>query len=92
MSSLLYLENLKILTLSDPLVKIIDGREILPRGNEEVELRLCAVHACELIVSHARQEGKNLNSSELDYYLWVKGKDNGFRNLERHYTQDTYFY
>jgi len=86
------LRKFKILTLSDPLVKIIDGREILPRGNEEVELRLCAVHACELIVSHARQEGKNLNSSELDYYLWVKGKDNGLRNLERHYTQDTYFY
>jgi len=89
------LRKFGVLTLSDHLSKIIDNKEILPRGNEEVELRLCAIHACELIVAKARQQGHtNFNATQLDYYLWTKGKDeaDGFRQLERHYTQDTYFY
>jgi len=89
------LRKFGVLTLSDHLAKIVDSQEILPRGDEEVELRLCAVYACDLIVAEAREKGnQDLNAAKLDYYLWLKGKDEqeGFRQIERHYTQDTYYY
>lgn len=88
------LRKLNILDLIDKdLERAISSCQSLPAGSEqEIELRLCAIHACSLIVQNARRQGLDLKEMDLDYYLWLKGKDRGFREFERHYTKDTYFY
>jgi len=50
------LRKYQILVLSDSLREKIDSQQILPRGNEEIELRLCAVHACELIIEESKKK------------------------------------
>jgi len=88
------LRKFGILQLSRDLADHIDSAAPLPPGDKEVELRLCAVHACELIVKSAKQQNKEWTTGSLDHYLWYKGKDqeNGFRQVERHYTEQTNFY
>lgn len=88
------LRKLGILQIVSPsLAALIDQKRLLPAGQEEVELRLGAVHACNLIITQANKIGKDLGSCmDLDYYLWVKGKDPGFREWPRHRTIDTYYY
>jgi hypothetical protein len=64
-------------------------------SSEEIELRASAIAACEEIIKRASQKfskDMRFTSMELDYYLWTIGKDEEFRNVERHYTQDTVFY
>jgi hypothetical protein len=88
------LRKLNILQVVDKdLEQLIAKRQNLDSGDDrEIELRLCAVYACELIVRRARSKGFHFNEMDLDYYLWLKGKEPGFRNFERHYTKNTYFY
>jgi len=88
------LRKFGILKFSKSLEEHIDSGLPLPPGEEEVELRLMAVHACELILQSAKLKNLGWNSGDLDYYLWNKGKDekNGFRTIERHYSQHTLFY
>ncbi|GAM28483.1 hypothetical protein SAMD00019534_116590, partial [Acytostelium subglobosum LB1] len=84
-----------ILTLSTELAEWVDAGKELPPGEQEVELRAVAVHACRLIVNRAHSIDANHfigNQVTLDYFLWTKGKDNGFRQAERHYTKQTIFY
>jgi len=88
------LRKLGILVLSESLASHIDSRKTLPPGDEEVELRLCAVWASHLIIEEAKR--RNVphiqNTTDLDNYLWNKGKEPGFREVERHSTTDTVFY
>uniref|UniRef100_A0A6B2L9L4 Queuosine 5'-phosphate N-glycosylase/hydrolase n=1 Tax=Arcella intermedia TaxID=1963864 RepID=A0A6B2L9L4_9EUKA len=81
-----------ILRIKESLTKAIDKGDALPRGDQEVELRLCAVHAAELILDEFRKNGKEVTSTELDFFLWSVGKEKGFREVERHSTLDTYYY
>lgn len=55
-----------------------------------MELRLVAVHACELLVEKLKDRG--VTARALDHYLWRLGKEEKFRPLHRHYTVDTVFY
>jgi hypothetical protein len=64
----------------------IDAGELLPPGEEEREIRACAVHACELI---AEQLG--LPPRELDTALWNKGQGPKYKNLPRHRTRTVFY-
>ena len=65
-----------------------DGKYCLKRGNLEGEIRAVGLHCVELIV----QKRKDLNIAAVTYYLWKKGKFDGYRKFARHYTRDTIFY
>ena len=96
------LRQLGILTISDSLTSHLDSGKVLKTGPREVELRACAITACEDVLKRAREKWENNESKQsllksltvvqLDYYLWVIGKDPEFRKTERHYTRDTVFY
>ncbi len=87
-----------MLELSESLSAKVDSNEDLPRGDGEVELRCVAIAACDEIVEtwkrerQAASEGAELNSMKLDFYLWAKGKEEGFRSIARHATKDTFYY
>jgi hypothetical protein len=86
-----------VLELSETLSAKVDANEDLPRGDSEVELRCVAIAASDAIVEAATASSKtttlaDLNAMKLDYYLWHKGKDEGFRSVARHATKDTFYY
>jgi hypothetical protein len=62
----------------------IDGEELLPPGEEEEEIRACAVHACELI---AAQLG--VPPRILDTWLWNRGQEPRYKAIPRHRTRTT---
>ena len=58
----------------------IDAGEPIEHGSpEEVELRACAVHACERL---ARAAG--LTAAEVDYALWSRGRGTTYKERPRH--------
>lgn len=61
--------------------------QVLPAGAQELELRLVAVEACERLCKIS-----GWTTGELDLFLWELGKEEQFRSLHRHYTQNTVFY
>jgi hypothetical protein len=82
--------QLRILKLNASLCKQIDSGIPIPSCDErEISLRANAVWACELIMSKMNSK---LNGIDLDFYLWTMGKDERFRNVERHSTINTIFY
>ena len=52
-------------------------------------LRAAAVVACEELM---RRAGGRFNIIQLDNFLWLRGKEPGYRSKERHATRDTLFY
>lgn len=83
------LRKLGALELSARLAAHVDGGDVLPAGDDEIELRACAVAACERILAESNCK---LTALDLDHYLWTLGKEPDFRAVERHYTRDTIFY
>lgn len=80
--------------MSDKLANIVDNGNELEIGEMEIELRICAIEACEQIVKavHDTYPNQHFSCLELDYFLWTIGKDPEYRSLERHYTRGTIFY
>jgi hypothetical protein len=64
----------------------IDAEELLPPGEEEREIRGCAVHACELI---ARELG--VPPRVVDVWLWDRGQAPRYKALPRHRTRSVYY-
>jgi Queuosine salvage protein len=65
----------------------IDAGELLESGSrEEVEIRACGVHACELL--SARQD---IPARELDVALWNRGQDPRYKSRPRHRTRSVYY-
>jgi hypothetical protein len=64
----------------------IDAGELLPPGEEEREIRACAVHACELL-------GKRLGTPArlLDVALWTKGQAPRYKSVPRHRTRTVFY-
>ncbi len=58
-----------VLRYDPALAARIDAGELLPPGEEETEIRACALHACELI---ARRSG--VPPRTLDGWLWNRGQ------------------
>jgi len=91
------LRKLGILHLSDSLAQKVDNGELLPaHSEEEIELRVLSIQACEKIIETLREQHKDARElfvpAQLDYYLWTVGKEPEFRACERHATVDTVYY
>src|SRR3954452_1035903 len=75
-----------VLVYGDALAARIDSGELLPPGDEEREIRGCAVHACELI---ARELG--IPARDLDVMLWNRGQGERYKSRPRHRTRTVYY-
>jgi hypothetical protein len=75
-----------VLRYDDELAARIDSGELLPPGDEEREIRGCAVHACELI---ARELG--IPARDLDVMLWNRGQGERYKSRPRHRTRSVYY-
>jgi hypothetical protein len=60
----------------------IDREELLPPGDEESEIRACAVHACELIAARL-----TVPPRVLDTWLWNRGQGPLYKARPRHRTR-----
>ena len=75
-----------VLVYDDSLGARIDAGELLPPGEEEREIRACAVHACELI---AKDLG--VPPRTLDAWLWDRGQEPPYKERPRHRTRTVYY-
>ena len=60
--------------------------ELLPPGEEEREIRACAVHACELIAARV-----GMPPRVVDNALWSKGQAPRYKAIARHRTRTVYY-
>jgi Potential Queuosine, Q, salvage protein family len=75
-----------VLVYDQALAELIDSEQLLPPGDEEREIRACAVHACELIASHL-----GVPPCKLDVWLWDRGQDERYKSRPRHRTRTVYY-
>jgi hypothetical protein len=75
-----------VLHYEPALAELIDSERLLPPGEEEREIRGCAVHACELI---ARRLG--IPPRDLDVMLWNRGQAPRYKARPRHRTRTTHY-
>src|SRR4051794_1013159 len=75
-----------VLAYDDALAARIDSGELLPPGEEEHEIRGCAVHACELIAN-----ALGIPPRDLDVMLWNRGQGERYKSRPRHRTRTVYY-
>ena len=75
-----------VLVYDEALADWIDSGKLLPPGDEEREIRACAVHACEMI---ARDLG--IPPRDLDVMLWNRGQGERYKSRPRHRTRTVYY-
>ena len=75
-----------VLRYDPALAARIDAGELLPPGEEEREIRGCAVHACELIAARL-----GIPARSLDTALWNKGQAPRYKSLPRHRTRTVFY-
>ena len=76
-----------VLVYDDALGARIDAGELLPPGGEEErEIRACAVHACELLSSRL-----GVPARLLDMALWSKGQAPRYKSVPRHRTRTVFY-
>jgi putative queuosine salvage protein len=75
-----------VLRYDQALAARIDAGELLPPGDEEREIRACAVHACELISAEL-----GVPPRMLDVWLWSRGQDPRYKGVPRHRTRTVYY-
>jgi hypothetical protein len=75
-----------VLRYDDALAEHIDSERLLPAGQQEREIRACAVHACELIAARL-----GTTAHELDNALWTHGQAAEFKARPRHRTRCVYY-
>ena len=75
-----------VLRYAPGLATRIDAGELIPAGDEEREIRACAVHACELI-------GERLGTPPriLDTWLWNRGQAPMYKAIPRHRTRTVFY-
>ena len=82
----------KILIYEESLVARIEAGKLIPAGStEEVEIRACALHAVELIREQIKKSGRDVTSSELDYFLWNRGQQPEYKAIPRHRTRSVFY-
>jgi Potential Queuosine, Q, salvage protein family len=64
----------------------IDAGKLLPPGEQEREIRACAVHACELIAAEL-----DVPPRVLDVWLWDRGQEPRYKTLPRHRTRTVFY-
>jgi hypothetical protein len=75
-----------VLVYEERLAARIDAGELLPPGDEEREIRACAVHACELIAAEL-----GVPPRTLDVWLWDRGQAERYKSVPRHRTLTVYY-
>ena len=75
-----------VLRYDPALAARIDAGELLPPGEEEREIRGCAVHACELL-----SERLGMPARLLDTALWNRGQAPRYKSVPRHRTRTVYY-
>jgi hypothetical protein len=75
-----------VLRYDDELAAKIDAGELLAPGEEEREIRACAVHACELIAA-----ALGIPARDLDVMLWNRGQGERYKSRPRHRTRTVYY-
>ena len=75
-----------VLRYDPALAARIDAGELLPPGEEEREIRGCAVHACELLA-----ERLGMPARVLDTALWNRGQAPRYKSVPRHRTRTVYY-
>jgi len=76
-----------VLRYDDDLAARVDAGEPLePGSREEVEIRACAVHACELIAPHL-----GVAPRHLDVALWNRGQEPRYKAIPRHRTRTVFY-
>jgi putative queuosine salvage protein len=77
-----------VLTYDDELLNRINREELIPAGSqEEREIRACALHAVELLVTHL----PGITSMQLDYLLWNRGQAPDYKAQPRHRTRTVFY-
>jgi hypothetical protein len=75
-----------VLHYDERLAARIDAGELLPPGDEEREIRACALHACELIA-----ERTGTPPRVLDMWLWNRGQSPRYKAIPRHRTRTVFY-
>jgi len=76
-----------VLRYAPDLARRIDAGELLePGSREEVEIRACAVHACELIAPRL-----GVPPRTLDVWLWNRGQSPRYKALPRHRARSVFY-
>src|SRR3712207_5382639 len=75
-----------VLRYAPDLAARIDAGELLAPGDEEREIRGCAVHACELIAARLA-----IPPRDLDVMLWNRGQEPRYKARPRHRTRTVYY-
>lgn len=75
-----------VLRYDDRLAAHIDAGRLLRPGEQEREIRACAVHACELIAQRA-----GVAPHELDNWLWSRGQAPEYKAKPRHRCRTVYY-
>ena len=75
-----------VLRYQPELAAHIDAGEVLPPGEQEQEIRACALHACELIAAEL-----GVSAPTLDVWLWNRGQSPRYKAVPRHRTRTTFY-
>jgi hypothetical protein len=76
-----------ILSYEPELLERINTEELIPKGSrEELEIRATALHAVELIAKRTP-----VTPMQLDYLLWNRGQEAGYKALPRHRTRTVFY-
>jgi hypothetical protein len=75
-----------VLRYDPALAARIDAGEQLAPGEEEREIRACAVHACELIAARV-----GMPAREIDTALWNRGQAPKYKAIPRHRTRTVFY-
>lgn len=75
-----------VLSFDPRLVTRIEHEELIEHGSpEEVEIRACAVHAVELLLSHR----PGARACDIDQLLWLRGQEPRYKAVPRHRSRTT---
>jgi len=75
-----------VLAYEPELAARIDAGELLPPGDEEREIRGCAVHACEVLSGRL-----GMPARLIDVALWTKGQAPRYKSVPRHRTRTVFY-
>ena len=75
-----------VLRYDPALAARIDAGELLPPGEEEREIRACAVHACELLSKRLGMPARLLDTA-----LWNRGQASRYKSVARHRTRTVFY-
>jgi len=75
-----------VLRYHPDLAQLIDGEHLLEPGEQEREIRACAVHACEQIAARL-----DVPPRTLDMWLWNRGQAPRYKSRPRHRTRTVFY-